>query len=114
MSNYNTVLDQTLPEELVNNYFQNLVNRYFKILPMRENEEPSLMKYLKSLRIELLGCKGVIPKFENDPSYLTLLSILQYIIDNPDCPLDDVRREVFHAISICNKLQRHSTEFEGD
>lgn len=112
MKDYNTILDQPLSGNLVKNYFNNLVNRYFKILPMRENNEPSLSKYLRSLRIELIGCKGIIPELREEPDFLTLLSILEYIIENPNCPIDDIRSEVFHAISICKRLQKRANEEE--
>jgi len=36
---------------------------------------------------------------------VSLLNILQYLIDNPECSLTVVKREVFRAISICNKLK---------
>ncbi len=86
-------------------YFDSLVNRFFKILPMRENGEASLGVYIKSFQCELLGCQHFIPAVGTDKSYLTLLSILQFLIDNPECPLSDVKREVFRAIGICNKLK---------
>lgn len=92
-------------KDLLCNYFKNLVNLFFKILPIRENNEDSLVVYMKSLQIELLGCKELIIILKNDPNYLTLLSILQYLIDNPECEVYKVKREVFRAISICNKLK---------
>lgn len=91
--------------EILRSYFKNLVNNFFKVLPMRENEEKSLQTYMRSLQVELLGCKEFINVMKNDPSYLTLLSILQYLIDTPGCSVSEVKREVFKAISICNKLQ---------
>lgn len=91
--------------ELLHNYFRHLVNHFFKILPMRENNEESLTTYMQSLQVELLGCKGLVPAINDDSNYLTILSILQYLIDNPDCSVSEVKREVFRAISICNKLQ---------
>lgn len=90
--------------ELMRNYFKRLVNLFFKILPMRENNEDSLLTYMQSLQVELLGCQGLIPLIQTDSDYLTMLSILQYLIDNPECKVSEVKREVFHAISICNKL----------
>ena len=77
-----------LPNRLIRNYFHSLVNCYFKILPIRE----------------MLGCGGLLEDIKNDPSYMTLLSILQYFIDHPDCDIAEVRREVFRAIRICNKI----------
>lgn len=102
----NTVLSN----ELLSNYLKNLVNQFFKILPMREEEEPSLQVYLRSLQSELLGFKELVEALKADSQYTSLLAILQFMIDNPDCPVDDVRREVFRAISICNKLRYRYTK----
>ena len=100
-----TTLGVPIDAELLHNYFRCLVNHFFKILPMRENNEESLTIYMQSLQVELLGCKGLVTAINNDSNYLTILSILQYLIDNPDCSVSEVKREVFRAISICNKLQ---------
>lgn len=103
----------TLSNELIYNYFSSLVNHFFKILPMHESEETSLPTYLESLQIELLGCKELILSINNDPYYLVLLSILQYLIDHPDVNTRVVKREVFRAISICNRLKScYSSEVE--
>ena len=89
----------------LSNYFRNLVNRFFKILPIRENNEQSLATYMESLQLEILGCQSLVVDMYDDPDYIILLSILQYLIDNPDSKVQVVKREVFKAISICNKLK---------
>lgn len=91
--------------ELVHSYFKSLVNSFFKVLPMFENGESSLPTYLDSLQSELLGCGSFIPELESEPQFLSLIAILQYMIDNPEEPVKKVRREVFKAISICNRLK---------
>lgn len=100
-----TTAGTPIDTEVLYNYFRNLVNHFFKILPIREQNEESLTTYLQSLQAELLGCKGLIIAIQSDASYLTLLSILQYLIDHPECTVRVVKREVFRAISICNKLK---------
>lgn len=100
-----TITEVPISEELLHNYFHSLVNCFFKILPIRESGEKTLPVYIQSLQVELLGCKNLICELENDPGFITLLSILQYLLDNEDCPVPDVKREVFRAISICNKLE---------
>lgn len=100
-----TVFGISVDANLLRNYFKNLVNQFFKILPMRENDEDSVITYMQSLQIELLGCKDLIPEVRDNSLYLTLLSILQYLIENPECSISTVKREVFRAISICNKLK---------
>ena len=93
-------------EELVQNYFANLVNQFFKILPIRESGESTLPTYIRSLQVEILGCRGFIRPLDSNPMFMTLLSILEYLLENPDCEIQEVKREVFKAISICNKLKR--------
>lgn len=100
-----TTAGMPIDSAVLHNYFRTLVNHFFKILPIREQNEESLTTYMQSLQAELLGAKGLVSAIQNDASYLTLLSILQYLIDHPECSVREVKREVFHAISICNKLK---------
>lgn len=95
----------TISKQLLCNYFDSLVNCFFKILPIRESEEKSLVVYIQSLQSELLGCKELITTLDDDARFLTLLSILQFLIDTPSCPVRTVKREVFKAIRICNGLK---------
>lgn len=89
----------------MHNYFQYLVDHFFKILPMKEQHEDTLDKYLSSLQFELIGFERLFSETNCNSATITLLSILQNMIDNPDEDVSVIRREVFHAISICNKLK---------
>lgn len=108
----NTIYGRPIDSNLLHSYFSNLVNQFFKILPMRENEEDSLITYMQSLQMELFGCKSLIPELGENSFYLTLMSILQYLIDTPDSDVSVVKREVFRAISICHKLKSAYAEAE--
>lgn len=115
MMQFETTAGEKLEGELLQNYFRSLVNHFFKVLPMKENGEESLPTYLNSLMAELLGCKSLVITLNNNADYITILSILQYLIDNienPDFHVVEVRREVFHAISLCNKLSSRFAESE--
>lgn len=100
-----TVRGIPVDEMVLSNYLRNLVNLFFKILPIRESEEPSLRSYMMSLQAELLGCSELVEAVHEDPMFLSLVSILQYLIDHPDSAVHVYKREVFKAISICNKLK---------
>ena len=102
---FETVNGDIVSQELLSTYFKTLVNKFFKILPIKENGEESLDVYMKSLQSEILGCSDLIVALNNDPEILSLVSILQSLIDNPECSVKSVKREVFKAISICNKLK---------
>lgn len=103
-----------LSSESLDRYLTKLVDLFFKILPIREKQEDSLVTYMKSLQIELVGFNSLVLAIRHDPYFITLLSILQYFIDNPNSEIADVRREVFRAISICNTLRKkYVTEVNG-
>ena len=100
-----TVRGIPMNDEVLSGYLRNLVNLFFKILPIREDEDSSIVTYMMSLQLELLGCEGLITAIKGDPLFLSLISILQYLIDHPDSSVATFKREVFKAISICNKLK---------
>lgn len=93
-----------IDSELLKDYFRSLINQFFKILPLREMNEPSITVYMESLQMELLGCKELIGSVGNDGLFLSLASILQGLMNNPEADVLIVRREVFKAISVCNRL----------
>lgn len=80
-----------ITDKLLENYLENLVNQFFKILPMKEDGEPSLNEFMRSLQIELIGCGNLIARLSNDHMYLSLIAILQYLINN-DCETPVVKR----------------------
>lgn len=85
-------------------YFSNLVNAFYKILPMAENKEKSRVEYMGSLLRELLGMQKMAESVEYDTGFLSLLNILRYLLDHADCNPEIVKQDVFKAISICNRL----------
>lgn len=108
MTNYTPLpsLEGNITPRLLANYFRALVNRFFKILPIWEDGINTLGAYMQSLMSELLGCKSLLQIVDDDALFMSLISILQFLMDTPDCDIKDVKREVFTAIDICNKLSR--------
>ena len=101
-----TSVGQQIDSRLLVNYFDRLVNQFFKLLPIREKEADTFTIYSRSLQMEVLGCREFIIPFRDDATILTLISILQYFSDTPDVPLADVRREVFRAIDLLHKSKK--------
>lgn len=99
--------ENTLPKKLIYKYFSSLVNCFFKILPIKENGEESLTKYVESLRDEMMGARNlmILDAIDCDARYLTLLAILQNLIDDPNYSVKKTKRDVFRAINICNSLK---------
>ena len=53
-----------LPDQLLFHYLDTLVAQFYKILPMRESEEPTVKEFMSSLQVELIGVKGVIESLD--------------------------------------------------
>ena len=99
---------------MISKYFKMIVNHFFKILPLKESGDPSLSTYIQSFLNELLGYKELIEAMDHDPQYLSLLAILQYLLDTPDCSVTVLRREVCRAISVCNKLEARYSSMQRE
>lgn len=89
-----------------------MINQFYKILPIKESGEDTLQAYMLSLQREMLGCQSLVTALGNDPQYLTLLSILQYMIEH-DCDVPTVRTEVFKSINILKRMQEKYDAMEG-
>lgn len=100
MTEYIDYIDQ----QSLENYLNSLIGKLYKLLPIRENSPETFPTYSRGLRDELFGFKGLVIALSHDPSYVSIMSMLQNFIDSPECPVEDVRREVFSMISLCKKL----------
>ncbi len=107
-----TIYNTEISDRMVSNYMNALVNRFYKILPIKESGEDTLKRYLESLQREMIGLRDLIVFIQDDDRYLTLLAIIQYFI-NHDTDVGTVRTDVFRAISILKKLQQKYCISEG-
>jgi hypothetical protein len=104
---------ELLNNECFNNYLKFLIGSIYKILPIQENEPDTLLPYLESLKIELIGNLELIEKIRYDGGFLRLLGTIQYLISH-ECTHKEIRREVFKTIKIIERLQEKYGLKEGD
>lgn len=94
-----------LPNKALKNYLHNLINKVYKILPMKEEKCETLNSYLLSLQNELIGCYKLWLILEDNPQFLAIINILKYLsteeYDEPTC-----KREVFKAIHLIEKIDK--------
>lgn len=94
----------TISDNLFKNYLDRLVDRFYKILPLKEQKSDTLSTYIQSLQCELIGSKNLILYLNDDSQFINLISILQFFIDNE---FDDkiCKREIMKAINISKQLK---------
>lgn len=104
-----TCIDVPVNDEYVIRYISSLVNRCFKILPMREENESSINEYTSGLLRELIIFGDLFDCFRDRGNFVSLLCTVKFLDDNVcnnECSIRDIKREVFNAISLCNKLKQ--------
>ena len=94
-----------LDKQVSYNYYDHLVNKFYKILCMREDKCDTLDTYIESLTIELSGNKSFQKNIDYDGELLTLISILLYFLENINEDEKIFKREFFKCISIIKKLK---------
>ena len=93
-----------ISEELCDNYFEVLVNRIYKVLPLKEEGSETLSVYIESLLSEMTGNKELIDYIRNDGQYLSVMNSLEFIRQCDDIII--CKREVFKCIRTVKNLQR--------
>lgn len=92
-----------LPTESFNNYFKFLINKTYKILPMKEENSNTLKSYLESYQRELIGNQILLKELINEPQFISVLNTIQFLISE-EYSLDICRKEVFKCIHILKKI----------
>jgi hypothetical protein len=99
-----------IPNETFCNYLGFLIDKVYKILPMKEQNNITLHEYLESLQRELIGNIDLIIKLKEDRNFLSLMSKIQYLIDN-EYDNTICKKEVFSCINIIEKIIK---KYRGD
>lgn len=91
-------------------YFDRLVGRIYKILPLKEKCEITLPEYLDTLLTEMTGVE-ILEELSAQPYYVSIVATVTFLAHNiNNCDDTKVKREVFRLINICKKLRSH---YEG-
>jgi len=94
-----------IPKENFYNYFQFLIGKTYKILPMKEESCDTLNTYLESYQRELIGNKNLFTTLVNEPMFITILNTIQYLISE-DYSVDICKNEVFKCIHLFEKISK--------
>ena len=94
-----TKYGMTICEYTMADYFEGLVGKIYKLLPMYESKSDTLEKYLNSLLLELAGGKRV---FVESKEFLELIMNLEglLLIDNHA----EFKSHIFKCTNMCTKF----------
>lgn len=103
-----------IPKESFCNYFKFLINKTYKILPLKEENSETLQSYLDSFLSELIGNKGLISFLVDEPRFITVLNTLEYLASE-EYSVAKCKREVFKCIKILEEInEKYFVGGDGD
>lgn len=89
---------------MVHEFLNGLTGSVYKILPLKEDENPFLSEYLDSLVIQLKGAEETYPELSSNVKYIYIVNIIQYFCNNP-FTVKQCKREVFKCIRNIDRIQ---------
>lgn len=97
-----------ITEDQLKSYFKYLINRTYKILPLKEEslktgEKGTFIQYVKGYKMEIEGFQFLFDVSEEDPKALTLMSYAEYL-SNSDYSHEDCKYLVFKCINILKSI----------
>lgn len=101
-----------IPNESFCNYFNFLINKTYKILPLKEENSDTLKSYLESFLKELIGNKELVSCLVNEPQFITVLNTMEYLAHG-EYSVAECKKEVFKCINILQKIKKKYFE-DGD
>jgi len=93
-----------IPKESFCRYFEFLINKTYKILPLKEEDSTTLQSYLESYLRELVGNKDLVDILVDEPQFITVLNTLQYLISEK-YSVAICKKEVFKCIRILDSIK---------
>lgn len=94
-------------ESLSKKYLSILKNKIYKILPLIEEENEFIDKYVKTIIDELFGFLWFQKSLEKDVNFISLMIMMHSIYDDTyfeDYEHQDIRRKVFHCLNLIDKI----------
>lgn len=92
-----------IPKESFCRYFEFLINKTYKILPLKEEKSDTLKSYLESYLRELIGNKELVEILVDEPRFITVLNTMQFLISEEYAD-KTCRKEVFKCIHILEEI----------
>lgn len=101
--------EHRLPNKALKSYLRHLINKVYKILPMKEEGCKTIKPYLLSLENELIGCYDLWEILDDNPNFTAIINIIAYLFTE-QYDIQTCKREVFKAIHLIELINKEIVE----
>lgn len=98
-----------IPDVMCYNFLSRLIDKLFKIMPLKECHSETVENYITDLIFELSGNAEIFNISNYNPKVLDIICILESI-KNEDMSHAEYRRNIFKCISITKQLKEHISD----
>lgn len=106
------IIYQNMPAKHLQNYYGFLIGKVYKILPMKEQNNQDLSKYLESLQHEVIGNMKLLDDLKYDGYFIALLNKIQFLISS-NYTHEECRATVFECIDLVKKISKNCGDIDG-
>jgi hypothetical protein len=93
-----------IPDKACTNYFTRLVDKLFKVIPLKEDNASTVDGYIQDLIYELMGGDTLFEMSDYDSRLIDIILLLQAIKDE-DMSHSEYRRAIFKCITLTNQIK---------
>lgn len=86
-------------------HLDGLINKLFKIIPLKESNDKNIDIYIDSLCVDLLGSSFTFKELLKNQNYITIVNTVEYLSEY-DYSFEKCKREVFKCISLIEKVKK--------
>lgn len=90
-----------LPSSCLDSYLKSLVGRIYLIVPLKEENCPTLKEHIERINRELYGLMELVDS--DSPYVITMVCLLENLINEDD--FNVLRHDVFRCCDLASKLQ---------
>jgi hypothetical protein len=103
--NYIETNYSAIPVELFSNYLEYLISQVYKILPMSEQNDRTIIPHLMSLQVEIIGNIELMKEIKYDGNFQKVLANIEYLIHNNNLAIYQIRKIVLNTTNIIKKIK---------
>lgn len=101
-----------IPNKNEKTYLRSMIDRVYKILPLKEECSETLNQYISSLLCEMVGNKILFIELADEPRFMSILSNLEFLATQ-DYPVHVCKSIVFKSIRMLESMNQAYFE-DGD
>lgn len=94
-----------IPDKMFVNYLDYLIGKVYKMLPMRENKDDTLVEYMESIIREMIGNQQLMGEIKYDARFQSVINKLEYLTFKKDVDFKVFRKDILDSLPLLKEIK---------